>query len=373
MSEESGQEKTFDATPRKLEQARARGDVPMSREGSAFGVYAGALIAVGLAGGLIASQFTSILTPMVEQSSDYLDLTAQGYQRAGNAVLGAMAIALVPLFGLMIAGALLPHLAQNSIVVATERIRPKFSHLSPSSGVKRIIGLKALFEFGKSLLKAVAVGAACWVVGLPLYESSGNLAAVDPSAFLSLATEATVAVLFAVTLVAGVVAMVDVSFQQFDYRRRHRMSLQELREEMRSTEGDPHVKAQRRKLQRKRSQRRMLAEVPRATVVITNPTHFAVALRYRRGEDDAPMCVAKGADQVALRIREAATAAGVPIIEEKPLARALFATVEIDDVIPQAHFEAVAKIIGLIWGQQAMRQSSGEPKPAQAASSRTPS
>jgi flagellar biosynthetic protein FlhB len=196
------------------------------------------------------------------------------------------------------------------------------------------------------------------VVAKPFYDNSANLASLDPSVFMGLATEAIIAVLFAVTLVAGIVAVIDVSFQRFEYNRRQRMSLQEVREEMRSTDGDPQVKAQRRRLQRKRSQRRMLAEVPKATVVITNPTHFAVALRYERGQDDAPVCIAKGSDRVALKIREAAREAGVPVMENKLLARALYATAELDEAIPRLHIEAVAKIIGLIWSRQAPKRQS---------------
>jgi len=352
VSEESGQEKTLDASPRKLQQAREKGDLPASREGSAFGLYAALLLALGLGGGAIARHVSAILLPLLEQPEAFLELTEEGYRQAGAAFVLALAVALLPVFGLLLAGCLLPHVLQNTVVLAGERLRPKLSHISPMAGVKRILGLKALFEFGKGLVKALAVALACWVVGRPLYERSGQLAALDPAAFPALVSEMMVAVLFAVTLVGGVVAAVDIGFQRFDYARRQRMTLQEMREEMRSTEGDPHVKAAQRKRRRQPSQRRMLADVPAATVVITNPTHFAVALRYERGVDAAPVCVAKGVDRMALRIREAARAAGVTVMEDRPLARALHASVEVGDSIPPAHFEAVARIIGIVWAQQ---------------------
>lgn len=353
MSEQSSQEKTLDPSPRKLEQARSKGDVPISREGSTLGVYATALIGIGLAGNLITERIGITLVPLIEQPEAFLDLNLEGLEAAGRAVLGALTLALAPIFGLLVVGSLLPHFANNSIVVVGSRLGAKFSNLSPGKGMQRLFGLKALFEFGKSMVKAVTVAAAGWVIGKPLYDNSANLAALDPVAFLGMSREAIIVILFAVTLVAAVVAVVDVSFQRFEYTRRQRMSLQEMKEEMRSTDGDPHVKAQRRRIQRKRSQRRMLAEVPQATVVVTNPTHYAVALRYERGKDDAPICVAKGTDRVALRIRETAAAAGVPVMEDKPLARALYATAEIGEMIPRAHFEAVAKIIGLIWSRKA--------------------
>ena len=149
MAEDTGQEKTLDASPRKLAQAREKGDVPASREGSSFGLYAAMLLAIGLAGGLAARRMAEVLLPLVEQPEAFLDLTQQGLQRAGQAALQAMGLALLPVFGLLVAGALLPHLLQNTVVVSGERLRPKLSHVSPMAGLKRIFGLKALFEFGK--------------------------------------------------------------------------------------------------------------------------------------------------------------------------------------------------------------------------------
>jgi flagellar biosynthetic protein FlhB len=352
--ENSGQEKTLDASPRKLEEARRKGDVPASREGSSFGLYAAMLLAIGLAGSLAARRIAEVLLPLVEQPEAFLELNELGFRAAGQAVVQAMAVALLPVFGLLVAGALLPHLLQNTVVVSGERLRPKLSHVSPAAGLKRIFGLKALFEFGKSLLKASAVALACWVVGRPLFDESAGMASLDPAAFPAIVFSMIVAVLGAVTLVAAVVAAIDIGFQRFEYARRQRMTLQEMREEMRSTEGDPHIKAARRKKQRQSSQRRMMADVPTATVVLANPTHFAVALRYERGQDAAPVCVAKGVDALALRIRALAQAAGVAVMEDKPLARALYATVEVGHPIPPLHFEAVAKVIGIVWAQQGL-------------------
>jgi flagellar biosynthetic protein FlhB len=354
VAENSGQEKTLDASPRKLEEARRKGDVPASREGSSFGLYAAMLLAIGLAGSLAARRIAEVLLPLVEQPEAFLELNELGFRAAGHAVVQAMAVALLPVFGLLVAGALLPHLLQNTVVVSGERLRPKLSHVSPAAGLKRIFGLKALFEFGKSLLKASAVALACWVVGRPLFDESAGMASLDPAAFPAIVFSMIVAVLGAVTLVAAVVAAIDIGFQRFEYARRQRMTLQEMREEMRSTEGDPHIKAARRKKQRQSSQRRMMADVPTATVVLANPTHFAVALRYERGQDAAPVCVAKGVDALALRIRALAQAAGVAVMEDKPLARALYATVEVGHPIPPLHFEAVAKIIGIVWAQQGL-------------------
>ena len=352
MAESDGQEKTLDASPRKLEEARRKGDVPVSREGGVFGLYVAMLLALGLAGGEVATQFAATLLPMIEQPDAFLELEREGYEAAGQAVLRALAIGIAPVFGLLVAGSLAPYFLQNTIIAATARLAPKVSNISPARGLGRLFGMRALFEFGKSMVKGIAVAAACWAVARPILEESAGLAALDPVAFLHIAPGHIVTVLFAVAAVAGVVAAIDVTFQRFDYMRRQRMSLQEMKEEMRSTEGDPHVKSMRRARQRKMAQQRMMTEVPRATVIITNPTHYAVALRYDRAKDAAPVCVAKGTDLVARRIREIAEAAKVPLVEDRPLARALHAGVEIGETIPREQFEAVAKIIGLIWSRR---------------------
>jgi flagellar biosynthetic protein FlhB len=363
VAEETGQEKSLDASPRKLQQARERGDLPMSREGSSFGLYAVVLLLLGLAGGTIGHRFAETLLPLLEQPDAFLALTERGYERAGLAVIEAVTLVLLPVFGLLMLGSLLPHLLQNNVVMAPERLEPKLSHLSLVAGFKRLFGLKGLFEFGKSLLKGLAVAAACWAVALPVYEQSPHLAALDPAGFPQLVVRALATMLGAITLVSALVALVDISFQRFDYHRRQRMTHQEMREEMRATDGDPHVKAALRKKRRQLSSRKMLADVPQATVVITNPTHFAVALRYERGKDAAPVCVAKGVDRMARRIRELAATAGVAVMEDKALARALHAGVEIGDSIPAAHFEAVARLIGIVWARQGQQAAGGPGQP----------
>jgi flagellar biosynthetic protein FlhB len=359
MAEDDGQEKTLDASPRKLEEARKKGDVPISREGAVFGLYAAMLLAIFLAGGTVATAVGTALLPMLEQPDAFLELEFKGYEMAGDAVMRALAIAIAPVFGLLVLGALGPYYAQNTITIAVERLAPKVSNLSPMRGLKRLFGMKALFEFAKSIIKGIAVAAACYFVALPIYEDSAAYAMLDPAAFLHFVPSHIAIVLLTVALVAGVVAAIDLTFQRFEYMRRQRMSLQELKEEMRSTDGDPHFKSLRRSRQRKLAQRRMMAEVPKATVIITNPTHFAVALRYDRSRDAAPLCIAKGTDAVALRIRETAKEAGVPLMEDRPLARALHASTEIGDTIPREHFEAVAKIIGLIWSRAAATRRPG--------------
>jgi flagellar biosynthetic protein FlhB len=352
MAQGDGEDRSLDATPRKLEQARERGEVPISREGSVAGVYIAVLIGMLLAGGLTARRIGDVLVPMLDQPDALLQATPQGWQDAAENVLTALALAVAPIFGLLLVGGFVPHLLQNSITVAPQRLTPKLSHLSPLAGFKRIFSARAAFEFGKTLLKAGAVAVACAMVARPLYEDSVGLVSTNFAVLPNLLLQALLTLLLAVTLVAVFVAGIDVPYQHWAFHRRMRMTIQEMKEELRSYEGDPHVKLRQRKLRRQRSRRRMMHDVPKATVVITNPTHFAVALKYERGKDVAPVVVAKGVDLIAKRIREIAKEHKVAIIENPPVARALHVAVEIGDVIPHEHFEAVAKIIGVVWAQR---------------------
>lgn len=354
MAEEQQEERTLDATARKLEQARERGEVPVSREASTAGIYVGALVGIILVGGTIAQNVASIVLPLLEQPEALLDATPQGWSAAGRAVALAVAVAVVPFFALVVGGALLPYLLQNSVAISTERITPKLSHLSPKRGIKRIFGGRAMFETSKNMVKLVAVAAVCFVVVKPIYRNAVGMFATNIMAMPGMLQQSLLSVLIAVALVAVVIAGIDVPYQHWAWRRRMRMSFEEMRKELREAEGDPHIKARQRKLWRKRAQQRMMHDVRKATVVITNPTHFAVALRYQRRKDPAPVVVAKGADLIAARIREIAREHDVAVVENAPLARTLHATVEIGDVIPQEHFEAVAKIIGLIWAKRGL-------------------
>ncbi len=352
MSDESSSDRSFDATERRLQQARERGDVVVVREGPAAGVYLAALIGMLLLGGPIARRIGEIVIPMLDQPDNFLDLTEQGWGDAGHGVALALALAILPFFALTAAGALLPYLLQNAIAVSPQRITPKLNHLSPGRGLRRLFGLRSVFEFGKNVTKMAAVGVTCFIVVRPLYNRSIGFVSVDIEQMPAMLQQSLVAILLVATLVAVVIAAVDMPYQHWAYRRRMRMTLDEFRKEMRESEGDPRMKARRRALRRKRVHRRMMHEVPKATVIITNPTHVAVALRYERGKDSAPVVIAKGVELIALRIREKARQHRVAIVENPPLARALHASAEVGDVIPREHFEAVAKIIGLVWAQR---------------------
>jgi flagellar biosynthesis protein FlhB len=352
MAEPETENRTFDASARKVEQARERGDVPVSREAPAAGVHLAALIGIVLTGGVTAQRIGDILLPMIDQSGGLPNVTSDGWQQAAFAVAKSVALAVIPFFILLVAGAFLPYVLQGSITFAPDRFVFKPSHLSPVAGFRRIFGPRSLFEFAKSLIKAIGIAAACFAVASPLYQRSISFVSMDLAWLPQMLRESLTHLLLAVTLVAVLIAGIDVPYQHWMFRNRMRMSLQEVKEEMRSIEGDPQIKARLKRLRRRRARRRMMHDVPKATVVITNPTHFAVALKYQRGKDIAPVVVAKGVDLIAARIREVAAKHRVAVIANPPLARALHASVEIGEVIPHDHFEAVAKIIGVVWAQR---------------------
>ena len=247
--------------------------------------------------------------------------------------------------GLMGAGG---NLIQTGFMFSPEKVKPDWKKVSPMSGFQRILGPDGLMQFLKSILKIIMVGWVGWVVMKPYIHPLKELAALDPAAMLPLMVEILRKLVFATAALMLAIAGLDWFWQRSRFLKRMRMTKEEQKEEFKNSEGDPHIKAKRRQIAIQRSRRRMMAAVPNATMVIMNPTHYAVALRYEAGESNAPQCVAKGMDAVALKIRALAEEHDVPVIEDPPLARALYAAVELDEFIPPAHYEAVAKLIGFI-------------------------
>jgi flagellar biosynthetic protein FlhB len=252
-------------------------------------------------------------------------------------------------FLLLAIAAIAGNMVQHRLVFTAESLKPKLSKISPMAGAKRIFGKQAAANFGKGIFKLVALGAVMAMILWPDRDRLDAIVRTDPSAILGTTEGLVVHLLSAVVAILAFVAIADYLFQYRQWFERQKMSLREMKEEFKESEGDPHIKGRIRQLRHARMKKRMMAAVPQASVVITNPTHYAVALRYDRGMA-APVCVAKGIDAVALRIREVARDHGVPIVENVPLARALHATVEIDDEIPVEHYHAVAEIIGYVMG-----------------------
>jgi flagellar biosynthetic protein FlhB len=248
---------------------------------------------------------------------------------------------------MLMLAAIAGNMIQHRLVWSGESLKPKLSKISPGAGFKRIFGKQAAANFLKGLFKVIALGAVMTAVLWPERHRLEAMVRLDPSAIMGATTGLTMHLLGAVVAMLAAVAIADYFFQYRQWYERQKMTLQEMKEEFKQSEGDPHVKGRIRQLRQARMKKRMMAQVPKASVIITNPTHYSVALSYDRGMA-APICVAKGVDNIALKIREVAREHDIPIVENVPLARALHATVEIDEEIPVEHYHAVAEVIGYV-------------------------
>jgi len=346
MADEN-EDKTEDPTQKRLDDARDRGDVAKSQEINTWFVIAGATLLLSTFSGSIGG----IETPMRNLIANSWMIRTDGAgllalaQDLEKAVISALGIPLLLLVLVAIGG----NLVQHPLVWSAEQLKPKLSKLSPIQGFKRILGKQAAANFGKGLFKVIALGIVMVVVLWPERHRLEGMVHTDPAALLGLTTSLTLRLLGSVVAMLAFVALADYLFQYRQWFQRQKMSLQEIKEEFKQSEGDPHIKGRIRQLRQARMKRRMMAAVPKASVIITNPTHYSVALSYERGMA-APVCVAKGVDVIALKIREVAREHDIPIIENVPLARALYATVEIDEEIPVEHYHAVAQIIGYVMG-----------------------
>jgi flagellar biosynthetic protein FlhB len=264
----------------------------------------------------------------------------------------------VPLLLLCVA-AVAGNFVQHRIVFTAEAVRPQMSRISPMAGFARLFSRQALANFAKGVAKLCIVGGVMAALLWPQRHRLDSIVTGDPAMILPFIRSIAIKLLGAVVAVLAVLAAADYFFQYQQWYERQRMSLQEIKEEFRQSEGDPTIKGKLRQLRNTRMRKRIIAAVPKASVVIANPTHFAVALRYERGMN-APVCVAKGVDLIARRIREVAEQHRIPVVENPPRARALHATVEIDQEIPQEHYRAVAEIIGYV---MRLRRMAGQPRP----------
>ncbi|MCC7347468.1 MAG: flagellar biosynthesis protein FlhB [Variibacter sp.] len=346
MADEQENERTEDPTQKKLDDALERGDVAKSQEVNTWFVLGGALLALYAFGDSAASglrtMFRGLLSNAHAISFDSVSLV----RLTASLGIETIAAVLVPLVLLMLA-AIAGNMIQHRLVWTGQSLKPKFERVSPLAGMKRLFSKQALVNFIKGLLKLVLIGALMvWLLWPERYKVNG-LVSADMGAILPITEGLTLKLLSAVAAALALLAAADYLYQYQTWYNRQKMSVRELKEEYKQTEGDPTVKGRIRQLRQARMRKRMMAAVPKASVIITNPTHYAVALQYERGMN-APVCVAKGVDSLALKIRELARAHDIPIVENPPLARALHATVDIDEEIPNEHYQAVAEVIGYI-------------------------
>lgn len=346
MADEDKESKTQDPTQKRLDDALEKGDVAKSQEVNTWFVIAASTLLLSSFSGSIGS---GILVPMRNLLMNMHEIRVDGpglLSLTGQleyVLIGALG---VPLLLLLIAG-VCGNLIQHRLVFSTESLSPKLSKISPAAGAARLFGKQAGANFLKGIFKIITVGIVMAVVLWPERHQLDALVRFDPATLLGVAKTISVHLMGTVVAILAMVAVLDYLFQYRQWFERQKMSLQEVKEEYKQSEGDPHIKGRIRQIRFARMKKRMMAAVPTASVVITNPTHYAVALRYERGMP-APICVAKGVDVLALKIREIATANNVPVVENVPLARALHASVEVDDEIPVEHYHAVAEVIGYV-------------------------
>ena len=341
-------DKTEDPTQKRLDQAVENGDVVKSQELNTWFVIAAATLLMSTFSGSIGSSIMEPLRNLIAKSStipvDGPALLALA-KSLEYVLIGAIGLPIALLAFTAIAG----NMVQHRLVFSGEPLKPKLSKISPASGFKRLFGKQAAANFAKGLFKLIALGAVMVWILWPERMRLESILHLDPALLLDMVRSMTLRLMGAVVAMLAIVAIADYVFQYRQWYEKQKMSLQEIKEEHKQSEGDPHIKGRIRQLRVARMKKRMMAAVPKASVIITNPTHYSVALQYNRGMS-APICLAKGVDHLAFKIREIARQHDIPIVENVPLARALYATVEVDAEIPVEHYHAVAEIIGYVMG-----------------------
>ncbi len=347
MSEDdSSGEKTFDPTPSKLLEARRQGDVPRSADANSAASYLALLAAIVMGGAWAMDRAAGSLVIFIDRPDQLAGLLlGPGGPALSARIFGETALALAPLFLLPAAAVLVSLIGQQALAYSATKLEPKLSKISLIANAKQKFGPTGLVEFLKSTIKLAAISVALFYVMARDIDMVIGAATAEPRVVGALMLEVLVALLVITSIIAVTIGLIDLVWQRFDHARRLRMSLQDIKDEMKQSEGDPHFKAQRRQRGEAIAMNRMLLDVPKADVVIVNPTHYAVALKWSRTKGSAPMCVAKGEDEIALRIREIAATADIPIRSDPATARALHATVAIGREIRPEHYRAVAAAI----------------------------
>lgn len=347
MAEDDQSARTEEATPRRLRQSRERGQVAVSQDVKTWAVLTATAIAVAY---LLPQACRALVLPLVPflDAAAALRIDRDGATLAALALLVDVALAIAPVVAVLSGAAIAAGLAQAGFLWAPERAAPDFSRVSPLKGFERLFSANTLVDFVKGILKIAVVSLVFAVVAVPALQDLEATVDYSPFAALDRLHALCLALAAGTAGVLTIIAIADYGYQRFAFLKQMRMTKQEIRDEYKETEGDPHIKGRIRRLRAERARKRMMAAVPNADVVITNPTHFAVALQYDMATMPAPKLVAKGADVLARRIREIAESHDVPIVENPPLARALFAAVDVDEEIPPEHYEAVARVIGYV-------------------------
>jgi flagellar biosynthetic protein FlhB len=345
MSEEDNDDKQHEASQQKLDEARKRGELVKSAELTVAATYGGVMLAYTAFGSFTVSEFGSTAMVLLENADILSSQIFNGGSAVPGRVMTEVLFSISPMFVVPMVLVLLALLAQRAVVFASDKIEPKLSKINPVSNFKQKFGRNGLFEFGKSFAKMMMIA-----IFLGSYLSkkiaiAPNTQLLEPVTIIQILGELIIGFILILTIFSTALGVIDYLWQRSEFLRRNRMSRQEVIDEMKNSEGDPHIKAQRRQRAIAIATNAMMTEVPSADVIIVNPTHYSIALKWEKGQGRAPTCVAKGVDEVAKRIREIAQESGVPIHSDPPTARALYAAVEIGREIQPQHYKPVAAAI----------------------------
>jgi flagellar biosynthesis protein FlhB len=346
MSETADKEsKTEEPTERRIRDSIEKGNVPVSREASVFASMVGILAIAAFFLADRSARLSLVLRQLLDDPGGWSLANGSDATHLISAVGSETAHFLLPVIATLTVAGLVSSFLQNAPSIVLNRIKPQLSRISVREGAKRIFGARGQTEFLKATAKFLAVALVVLVILKSDQLRVMSAIYTDPAAVPALILSLAMKILAAVSVATIVIVAADLVWSRVHWRRELRMTRQELKDEFKQSEGDPLIRARLRSLARDRARRRMIAAVPRATLVVVNPTHYAVALRYAREQGGAPLVVAKGLDLVALRIREVAEEHNIPVVEDKPLARSLFDSVEVDQMIPPEFYKAVAEII----------------------------
>lgn len=350
MSDDSSDDsaKTEDPTPRKLEDSRNRGQVAISRE---FNTWLMLVAGTFVIGSTLSGLFSTLAVELARYlgEADKFSTGTGGISAVlGQAVWDTMKVLFVPM-GILMAAAFLGPFMQVGPLFSTHSLAPDLQKISVMKGISRLFSLRSVLEFAKGLIKLGVVSVVTYFILKPYLPGAEHFIGLEMPFMLSEIMTITMRLLLAVLMVMMIFAGIDITYQRYDLYQRLRMTKQEIKDEYRQTEGDPMVRGRLKQLRLERARQRMMQNVPKADVIITNPTHFAIALQYDPDVMPAPKVVAKGADEVARRIRELAKEHNIELYENPPLARALFDTVEVDQIIPPDLYKAVAEVITYVF------------------------
>jgi flagellar biosynthetic protein FlhB len=358
LAEEIFEERTEKATPKKREDVRKKGDVAKSRELPSVAVLLAGIITLSIAGSFTYLQIETLMKRIL--SFDLVgDPTPAGVLLFGDKVLYSFLLVMAPLFAAVFITAILSNVAQVGFVVAPEAVKPNLSKLDPVKGMQRLLSNQSLMEFVKSLLKLSIIGAVAYLCIRQEMGTLSRLADMETSGIAAGILAMTFKILMKCLVAMVALVALDYGFQRWDFEKRIRMSKKELKEELKRTEGDPLIKSRIRSIQMQMARKRMMHAVPKADVVITNPTHLAIALKYDGKTMDAPKVVAKGARRMAEKIKELAQKHGIPIVENKALAQNLYSTVEVGHEVPSSVYQAVAEVLAYIYRMKGRAAASG--------------